>query len=61
VFWSRSQRRAEEPKLICLPEPKLRIATPAPFYFHRLEEILYKKIMAAKEVFENWYTFNPFT
>ncbi len=56
----RSQSRG--PKLNCLlePEPKLRILAPAPapFFFQRLE-ILEKKIMVAKEVFVNFYNFNP--
>jgi hypothetical protein len=50
---------AEEPKLNCIlePEPKLRIAAPAPppapFY------LPYLKIMVAKEFFVNYYNFNP--
>jgi hypothetical protein len=28
---------------------------------HRLEEMLYEKIMVAEEVFVNWYNFNPIT
>ncbi len=59
---------AEEPKLNGLlePEPKLRIAAPAPApapapfsIYHRLEDILLKKIMVAEEVFVNCYNFNP--
>jgi hypothetical protein len=43
------------------PQPKLRIAAPAPapYYLSRLEEILWKKIMVAKEVLVNYYNFIP--
>ncbi len=57
--------RAEEPKLNCPLkaelEPKLRIAAPvpAPFYFHRLEEIFLKK-MVREEVLK-LSNFNPIT
>jgi hypothetical protein len=53
---------ALETNLKCLPEmePKLRIAAPAqsPSIYHRLEEILKKKIMVAEEIFVNCYNFN---
>ncbi len=55
--------RAEEPKLNCLPEPepKLRIEAPAPFLYHRPEEIVQKKIMVAEEVFVYCYNYNSIT
>jgi hypothetical protein len=57
-----AEPRAENQKLNCLlePEPKLRIAATAPFFYQRLEELLYKKIMIAKDFFVNYHSFNPF-
>jgi hypothetical protein len=46
--------RAEEPILNCQPEPKLRIAAPAPALLTRVEEIFVGKIMVAEEVFVNF-------
>ncbi len=54
---------AEEPKLNCLlePEPKLRIAAPAPFYLWQTWRNFIEKIMVAEEIFVNCYNFNPFS
>ncbi len=37
------------PFIVLEPEPKLRVAAPVLFFYHRLEEILFKKIMIAEE------------
>jgi hypothetical protein len=51
----------KEPKLNSLrvPEPKLSIAAPAPFYFSKPCRNLIEKIMVAEEIFVNCYNFNP--
>jgi hypothetical protein len=54
--------RAKEPKLNCLPEPKVQIAASAPFHLPQTWKKFYrKKIMVAEEVFVNCYYFNPYT
>jgi hypothetical protein len=50
---------------MCSAEPRYFVSNkdpapaPAPFYLSNLEEILKKKIMVAKEVYVNYYNFNP--
>jgi hypothetical protein len=43
------------------PEPKLRIAAPAPLYLLDLKKFYRKKTMHTEEVFVNCYNFNPIT